>query len=155
MSWQDPEKWRQLKQGIQCPMCEDIHLPENQHSFLVAENDHTYIRLPKNQALRGWTIVFAKRHVSELFEFSHEELNAFWQTVSQVGQALDTIYQPPKINYCVYGNLIPHVHCHLYPQNYAEAPKMLTVIDTKVEELDQSEYQKMITDLQTQLNQTT
>jgi len=151
MNWSNPDKWLKLKQGIECPMCEDIHLPENQHSFLIAELEHVVIRLPKNQVLRGWTIVFAKRHVAELFEFSDTELCDFWRTVSQVGKILYAMYQPPKINYCVYGNLVPHVHCHLIPQSYSTEPQMLTVIDSKIEELKEEEYQQMITNIQVKI----
>jgi diadenosine tetraphosphate (Ap4A) HIT family hydrolase len=151
MNWSDPDKWLQLKQGAGCPMCEDIHLPENQHSYLVAELEHAIVRFPKNQVLRGWTVVFAKRHVSELFEFSDQELCAFWRSVSQVGRALYTIFQPPKINYCVYGNLIPHVHCHLIPQSYDHAPQMLTVIDSKTVELAREEYQRIVKEMKVQL----
>jgi diadenosine tetraphosphate (Ap4A) HIT family hydrolase len=152
MNWASPDKWLQLKQGVGCPMCEDIHLPENQHSFLIVELEHVIVRLPKNQVLLGWTVVFAKRHVSELFEFSDDELCAFWRSVSLVGEILYSIYQPPKINYCVYGNLIPHVHCHLIPQSYSIEPQMLTVIDSKTEELSEEEYRQMIANIKTQID---
>lgn len=32
-----PADWEQMKTGTGCPMCADMHLLENPHSFLVAE----------------------------------------------------------------------------------------------------------------------
>ena len=49
MSWKNPEKWQAMKDGTDCPFCQDIHLAENPHSFLVAEFKRSYVRLPKNQ----------------------------------------------------------------------------------------------------------
>ena len=64
--WKSPEEWNRLKTGADCPMCADIHLDVNPFSFKVAELEHTYVRLPRNQYQRRWTIVAPKRHASEL-----------------------------------------------------------------------------------------
>ena len=68
MKWMAPEPWRALKQGKACPMCADIHLAENPHSFNVCELSQSFVRLPRNQYMRGWTLVVLKRHAAELFE---------------------------------------------------------------------------------------
>jgi diadenosine tetraphosphate (Ap4A) HIT family hydrolase len=91
--WQPPEAWTKLKAGIDCPMCADLHVDENPFSFKVAELRQSFVRLPKNQSMRGWTIVALKRHASELFELGEQELSDFWQDVAQVARALDQIYQ--------------------------------------------------------------
>ena len=122
VQWTLPEEWNRLKTGLGCVMCADIHLDVNDFSFKVAEFEHTYVRLPKNQYPRGWTIVFLKRHVSELFELNEAELLAFWRDVARAGLALQRIYTPAKINYGVFGNLCPHLHCHLVIQTYADDP---------------------------------
>ena len=89
--WGSVEAWTQLKAGVDCSMCADIHLDENEFSYKVAEFRHTLVRLPKNQYVRGWTIVVLKRHASELFELKDAELSAFWRDVSSVARALDQL----------------------------------------------------------------
>jgi diadenosine tetraphosphate (Ap4A) HIT family hydrolase len=69
--------WVQTRSGLDCPMCADIHLDENEFSYKVTEFDQTYVRLPKNQYQRGWTLVVLKRHANELFELAEVELAAF------------------------------------------------------------------------------
>jgi hypothetical protein len=55
MTWKNPEKWEKMISGEDCDFCSDIHLEENQHSFLVSELKASFIRLPKNQYWKGWT----------------------------------------------------------------------------------------------------
>src|ERR1700716_2268167 len=94
MSWTSPDEWSRMKAGLNCVMCADIHLDENAFSHKVAEFEHTYVRLPKNQYLRGWTVVALKRHANELFELTNSELLAFWRDVARVAEAIDRLYRP-------------------------------------------------------------
>ena len=111
-----------MKAGVDCEMCADIHLEENEHSFLIAELSQSYARLPRNQYMTGWTVVAFKKHKSELFELDPVELAGFWQDVSHVARALEQHYSTAKINYMVYGNRCPHLHCHLVPLGYDSDP---------------------------------
>lgn len=142
--WTPQPVWQALKQGIDCPMCADIHLDENVHSFLVAELSQSFVRLPKNQYMRGWTLVACKRHVNELFELTDQELAAFWRDVATVAKALDSLYAPAKINYAVFGNLCPHLHCHLLVQTYQDDPHKPINMHEQEVFLAPAEYQQMI-----------
>ncbi|MFN8491841.1 MAG: HIT family protein [Caldilineaceae bacterium] len=149
--WTPQPAWEALKQGLDCPMCANIHLVENVHSFLVAKLPQSFVRLPKNQYMRGWTLVACKRHVNELFELTDQELAAFWHDVATVAKALDTLYTPAKINYAVFGNLCPHLHCHLLVQTYQDDPhKPLNMHEQEIF-LTPAEYQQMIKALRKQL----
>jgi diadenosine tetraphosphate (Ap4A) HIT family hydrolase len=90
-------------------MCADAHLDENPFSFKVADLEWSYVRFPKNQSMRGWTIVVLKRHASELFELDDRELCGFWKEVAHVAAALNRIHRPAKLDYGVFGHHIPHV----------------------------------------------
>ena len=122
MKWMAPEAWQALKQGKDCPMCADIHLAENPHSFKVCELSQSIVRLPRNQYMRGWTLVVLKRHAAELFELSPHELHGFWDDVARVAHALERVYAPAKINYLIFGHRCPHVHCHLLAHGYDADP---------------------------------
>jgi len=148
MRWKPPEEWEALLSGIDCPMCQDIHLDENLFSFKVAELKRSFVRLPKNQHYRGWTIVALKRHANELFELESEELAEFWQDVAQVAKAISSIYQPAKINYGVFGNLCPHIHCHLIVRTYDDDPGKPPFMIEREVFLSQNEYEAMIETLQ-------
>lgn len=144
MQWKTPARWEELKKGINCPMCLDFPQTENQFSFLVTELKQSYVRLPKNQYCFGYTIVAFKRHANELFDLTPPELTEYWQDVSLVAKALDEIYHPAKIDYCIFGHHCPHLHCHLLLQTFESDPSKAVKMDEKEVFLKPEEYSKMI-----------
>ncbi len=146
MSWKDSEKWAAMRQGIGCPFCADIHEEENNFSYKVAELKQSYVRLPKDQTVRGYVLVALKRHANELFELSPQERAEFFDDVSQVAQAIQTVFHPVKINYMIYGNRCPHVHCHVVPRYVEDDPLGPVVLDKNIM-LTEGENQQMLGDI--------
>jgi len=152
MKWKEPQEWSRLKTGNDCPMCRESGMDENPHSFKVIELKRSIVRLNKNQYMRGWTTLVLKRHASELFELEPEELAEFWDDVSLVAKALNDIYHPAKINYCIWGNIMPHVHCHLFPRFFENDPSKPINQNEKDVFLSLDEYRSLIKDIQGRLN---
>lgn len=151
MKWKQKDEWENLKKGIGCPMCADFPLVENKFSYLVTELDQSYVRLPKNQYYKGWTIVGLKKHASELFELDEKTLLGFWKDVSIVSKALDNIYNPTKIDYCIFGHHCPHIHCHLFVQSYDSDPSLALKPDEKEILLNSKEYGSMMSRLKQEI----
>ena len=147
MGWISEAEWAQLKAGVNCPMCADIHLESNAFSFLVTELPRSYVRFARNQHRRGWTILALKRHAAELFEFAPDENSEFWQEVARVARALDTVDRPVKVNYGVFGNLCPHIHCHLVLQFRDDDPRKPVDMNEREVELTPAEYAQAVGDL--------
>jgi ATP adenylyltransferase len=147
MTWKNPEKWEAMKRGDECPMCSDIFLEENKHSFLIAELEYSYVRFPKNQYYKGWVVVFFKRHANELYELSAEELAGYTNEVARVAKAVNDIYKPVKINYAVFGSLCPHVHYHIIPRFFTDDPHAPIKTDEKELLLTDKEYKEAISKL--------
>ena len=147
MNWPDRDAWEARKGGADCEMCGDIHLEENVHSFLIAEMRQSFVRLPRNQYMTGWTVVALKRHKSELFELDQDELLGFWSDVSDVAGALERVYAAAKINYMVFRNRCPHLHCHLVPLGYdADPHKPINMLEKEVL-LTHKEYEEKLTQI--------
>jgi diadenosine tetraphosphate (Ap4A) HIT family hydrolase len=91
--------------------------------------------------------VILKRHACELFELSDGELAAFWSDVAVVGKALDDIYRPAKINYCVFGHHCPHIHCHLLVHSYDDDPSKPIDMNEQEVLFSPSEYEQMVSQL--------
>jgi diadenosine tetraphosphate (Ap4A) HIT family hydrolase len=72
------------------------------------------------------------------------ELSAFWGDAALVAWALDGLYRPAKVNYAVYGNLCPHVHCHLVLQTFADDPYQPVSMNAEVIVLQPAEYRQVI-----------
>ena len=82
----------------------------------IAELKHCYVTLNRDQFFPGYSFVFTKGHVTELFHLDRELRGAVMEEVTVVAAALYTLFQPAKINYELLGNMVPHMHWHVVPR---------------------------------------
>ena len=65
-----------------------------------------------------------RRHATELFELDRGERARLMDEVSDVARALRQAFDARKVNYALFGNVLPHVHWHLVPRLAADpAPR--------------------------------
>jgi diadenosine tetraphosphate (Ap4A) HIT family hydrolase len=97
-----------------CPMCRRW----NDHADLrIAELEHSYVVLNRDQYFPGYTLLFTKQHATELFHLDRAVRVGLMDEVSRVAEALFDLFQPDKINYELLGNMVPHIHWHLVPRH--------------------------------------
>jgi diadenosine tetraphosphate (Ap4A) HIT family hydrolase len=82
----------------------------------ITELEHSYVVLNRDQFFPGYTLLFTKQHVTELFQLDRAVRSGLMEEVSCVAEALFTVLQPDKINYELLGNMVPHIHWHLVPR---------------------------------------
>jgi diadenosine tetraphosphate (Ap4A) HIT family hydrolase len=82
----------------------------------IAELTHSYVLLNRDQFFPGYTFVFTKDHVTELFHQDREIRLAVMEEVTLVAAALYNLFKPDKMNYELLGNMVPHMHWHLIPR---------------------------------------
>lgn len=86
----------------------------------ISELPNSYVILNRDQYFPGYTLLFSKSHVTELFYLDRDVRSALMEEVSAVARALFTVYQPAKINYELLGNMVPHIHWHIVPRFASE-----------------------------------
>jgi len=86
----------------------------------VIELPHSYVTLNRDQYFPGYTLLFIKDHVTELFHLDCSVRSSLMEEVSSVAEALHGIYKPTKINYELLGNMVPHIHWHIVPRFSSE-----------------------------------
>ncbi len=77
--------------------------------------------LGNDQYYKGYTLVIARRHATELYHLSDAESTAYFQDMLRVARAIDRAFSPRKMNYELLGNTVAHLHWHLFPR-YADDP---------------------------------
>ena len=97
----------------ECPMCGRW---DTESDLRVIQLQHSYVTLNRDQFFPGYTLLFTKRHVTELFHLDPAERAGLMDEVSRVAQALAQAFKPDKINYELLGNMVPHIHWHLVPR---------------------------------------
>jgi diadenosine tetraphosphate (Ap4A) HIT family hydrolase len=93
----------------------------------VAELPRSYVILGDAQFYRGYCVVLAKLHASEIHLMPTNEARALFDETVAVGRAIAVAPRPLKLNYECLGNLEPHVHWHVFPRFETDAMRAASV----------------------------
>jgi diadenosine tetraphosphate (Ap4A) HIT family hydrolase len=93
----------------------------------VAELPHSFVILGDAQFYRGYCVVLAKRHASEIHLMPPEDARALFDETVAVGRAIALATRPLKLNYECLGNLEPHVHWHVFPRFASDTMRLAPV----------------------------
>ena len=100
-----------------CPMCSRW---DTDTDLRIAELEHSYVILNRDQFFPGYTLLFTKNHITELFRLDKELRIGLMEEVSQVAKVIYEVFSPAKINYELLGNMVPHIHWHIVPRLTSE-----------------------------------
>ena len=89
---------------------DDLMLP-------VCELEYVRVYLMKNQNYPGRCVVVYREHVRELFELAEKERCGFTNELALVSRVLSRLFKADKMNYGIYGDNLPHLHCHVAPKH--------------------------------------
>ena len=109
--WSNAELWQSLRDGSGCPICQKGHPLD-----VIAESDAIWVTAGREAPLPGYACVVSKRHVVEPHELPAREGRVFWEDAMTTARVLNQLFRPIKMNYEIHGNVIPHLHLHLYPR---------------------------------------
>jgi diadenosine tetraphosphate (Ap4A) HIT family hydrolase len=87
----------------------------------IAELPGSWLILGDAQFYRGYCLLLAKHHVTELHAISRGEAHELLDEILAVGRTLAEVLRPLKLNYECLGNQEPHVHWHIFPR-YEDDP---------------------------------
>ena len=82
----------------------------------VAELTSSYVILGDQQFYRGYCVLFAKLHATELYLMPADTARLLSDEMRLVAEAIAAVVKPWKMNYECLGNSEPHVHWHLLPR---------------------------------------
>ncbi len=101
-----------------CAMCSGIErIRTNGAANLIADLPHCYVMLGDSQFYRGYCVLLAKHHATELFLLPPSEARGLFDELRLVAEAIAAVVKPWKLNYECLGNQEPHVHWHIFPRD--------------------------------------
>lgn len=103
---------------IECPMC---HRWNDDEDLRIAELQHSCLILNRDQFFPGYTLLFTKNHVTELFDLDKTVRSELMEEINLTASALFKAFSPTKINYELLGNMVPHMHWHIVPRFATDA----------------------------------
>ncbi|WP_175609288.1 isochorismatase family protein [Streptacidiphilus griseoplanus] len=113
-----PKNFRRWLAGEECSMCATPDHDDIGWGLRYMRGIYLDAYLWRSGRVRGYTVVRWKgsRHVADPTELSEEEAAGFWRELLAVGEALKRHYEPLKLNIELLGNVVPHLHAHMYPR---------------------------------------
>ncbi len=87
----------------------------------IAELNGCYVILGDQQFYRGYCVLLAKVHATELYLMPADAARILFDEMRLVADAIAAVVKPWKMNYECLGNSEPHVHWHLLPRYETDA----------------------------------
>lgn len=119
----------------------------------IADLGVSKLYLFKEQTYYGRCVVAYKDHIRELFELNDNDAADFTKDICQAARAINKTVNPAKVNYGIYSDKLPHLHCHLVPK-YVDGYSYGGTFDMNVEPpkyLSEDEYKELISKIKENL----
>ncbi len=127
-----------MKKVEGCLLCERVEkIKKGEYPYLIQELDECYWLLGEHQYFEGYTILVTKDHHKEMTDLNPEKVHLVFSDLMRAHKVIENLYQPLKMNLCSLGNVVPHIHWHLFPR-YKSDPQHLDPVWLRMNEFDQA-----------------
>lgn len=104
-----------------CEICARISAIERgEDPGFIAELSTGYAVLGDSQFFRGYSLFLCKTPAPDLEDLPRELRFEFLREMALVSEAVSTVLKPQKMNVESLGNVVPHLHFHLFPRYSTE-----------------------------------
>lgn len=110
-----------------CPLCKAIADPGRAWGLnLVWCFPHSFAVLGPWQFYTGYCMLISRDHATELTQLGPKR-TAFLDEMAILAAAIEDCFRPHKLNYELLGNLVPHLHWHLFPRSLDDPDRLRPV----------------------------
>lgn len=89
---------------------------DGKNAMVVHEFPGSWLFLGDHQYFEGYCVLMAKSHYRELHEMPETELSGLMSELMQATRAVQSAFEPWKMNHASLGNQLQHVHWHIMPR---------------------------------------
>lgn len=108
---------------MSCALCDrEKLLMSGKYPYLIHEFENSWWLLGEHQYYSGYSVLLLKGHAREMTELSTQRCEMVFKELMRAQRAVEAAFKPHKMNLCSLGNVVDHVHWHLFPR-YADDPK--------------------------------
>ena len=104
-----------------CPECHRVQAALlGREPGLVAVLPHSVLLLGDHQAYPGYAVLFSRAHVKELHHLDDAGYAGFCGDLRRASRAVESATGCWKLNLASLGNVLPHLHVHLFPRSISD-----------------------------------
>ena len=125
-----------------CVICDKLNrLRELPADDVVWQFPHSVALLGPWQYYTGYCVLIARQHATELHQLPGNVRQAFLDEMVTLAHAIETAFQPRKMNCELLGNQVPHLHWHLFPRRHDD-PDNLQAVWLALDRAERDEQEK-------------
>ena len=127
-----------------CPFCQKLADPNGWPSTDIVWNfPHSVAVLGPWQYYTGYCLLIARDHATELSQLGVNR-SAYLGEMATLAEAIEVCFTPYKLNYELLGNLVPHLHWHIFPRSQSDPERLRPVwMDLAKADVDPAEKQRL------------
>ena len=100
-----------------CEICERLeHIERGEHPGFVAHLESGAFVLGDSQQFPGYALLLCYAPVPDLEDLDWPSRLEFLRDLALCSEALSNVVKPHKMNVESLGNMVPHLHFHLFPR---------------------------------------
>ena len=100
-----------------CSLCDRAELTkQGKYPLLIHEFPNSYLMLGEHQFFSGYCVLLSKHHYKEMSDLPSPAREELFQELMLASKAIEKVMSPDKMNLCSLGNVVPHLHWHLFPR---------------------------------------
>jgi diadenosine tetraphosphate (Ap4A) HIT family hydrolase len=104
-----------------CEICAKIaQIQRGTYPGFISELETGYAILGDSQFFRGYTLFLCKEPAPDLEDLPREFRFQYLKEMALVSEAVASVIAPHKMNVESLGNVVPHLHFHLFPRQLSE-----------------------------------
>jgi len=130
------------RQIMKCPLCDKLtrvhQLPDDE---LVWQFPFSVALLGPWQYYTGYCVLISRVHITELHQMPTDVRIAYFEEMIVLSRAIESAFEPRKLNCESLGNQVPHAHWHLFPRR-ADDPDHLKPVWLALDRADRDEEEK-------------
>jgi len=117
------ERWAQQRKGEDCVLCGRSGIDEDEWGIRVFTGEAVDGFAWKTGLIAGYVVaIWNGVHVAEPTQLASAQAAAYWREVTRIGRAVESCFEPAKVNYLTLGNNVPHLHTHIVPRPWSGDP---------------------------------
>jgi len=104
-----------------CLICERLELiKKGSFAPFVHEFENSYLVIGEHQYFKGYCVLHHKECIEDITDLAAEEQAIFLEELMIAAKAVKKHFKAKRINYSSLGNVVSHLHFHIFPRYEAE-----------------------------------
>lgn len=111
-----------------CDICQRLQMCDaGTHPGALLELPSGWAVLGDSQQFEGYCLLLSRAPATELHELSPHERRQLMDDLALLSHAVWNVTRPHKLNYEALGNVVSHLHWHVFPRRLSDAQPLAPV----------------------------